>query len=152
MKEEETVYKMDLNNPPTQEKTTEEVVEEPVEEVKQEAEEAPIIQEVTEEEQELPPVEQPVEEEIENKTPEVELPENIQKVVDFMNETGGTLEDYVRLNADYSNVEDNALLLDYYKSTKPHLSLYEVNFIIEDNFSFDEEVDCLLYTSPSPRD
>ena len=132
---------MDLNNPPTQEKTTEEVVEEPVEEVKQEAEEAPIIQEVTEEEQELPPVEQPVEEEIENKTPEVELPENIQKVVDFMNETGGTLEDYVRLNADYSNVEDNALLLEYYKSTKPHLSLDEVNFIIEDNFSFDEEVD-----------
>ena len=141
LKEEETVYKMDLNNPPTQEKTTEEVVEEPVEEVKQEAEEAPIIQEVTEEEQELPPVEQPVEEEIENKTPEVELPENIQKVVDFMNETGGTLEDYVRLNADYSNVEDNALLLEYYKSTKPHLSLDEVNFIIEDNFSFDEEVD-----------
>ena len=141
LKEEETVYKMDLNNPPTQEKTTEEVVEEPVEEVKQEAEEAPIIQEVTEEEQELPPVEQPVEEEIENKTPEVELPENIQKVVDFMNETGGTLEDYVRLNADYSNVEDYALLLEYYKSTKPHLSLDEVNFIIEDNFSFDEEVD-----------
>ena len=141
LKEEETVYKMDLNNPPTQEKTTEEVVEEPVEEVKQEAEEAPIIQEVTEEKQELPPVEQPVEEEIENKTPEVELPENIQKVVDFMNETGGTLEDYVRLNADYSNVEDNALLLEYYKSTKPHLSLDEVNFIIEDNFSFDEEVD-----------
>ena len=38
------------------------------------------------------------------------LPENIEKVVDFMKETGGTLEDYVRLNADYSNVDNDTLI------------------------------------------
>ena len=58
-----------------------------------------------------------------------------------MNETGGTLEDYVRLNADYSKVDDRNLLDDYYRQTKPHLSQNERNFLIEDKFDFDEEVD-----------
>ena len=71
----------------------------------------------------------------------VELPENIQKVVDFMKETGGSLEDYVRLNQDYSKLDDNSLLLDYYKQTKPHLSSDEINFLIEDAFVYDEDVD-----------
>ena len=71
----------------------------------------------------------------------IELPENIQKVVDFINETGGTLEDYVALNKDYSNVDDMALLRDYYKQNKPHLADDEIDFLIEDSFSFDEDVD-----------
>lgn len=71
----------------------------------------------------------------------VELPENIQKVVDFINETGGTLEDYVALNKDYSNVDDLALLREYYQQSKPHLSSEEIDFLIEDKFTFDEEVD-----------
>jgi len=73
--------------------------------------------------------------------PNTDLPENIEKVVDFMRETGGTLEDYVRLNADYSNVDNDTLLKEYYKNTKSHLSKEEINFMIEDNFSWDEEVD-----------
>jgi len=71
----------------------------------------------------------------------VELPENIQKVVDFINETGGTLEDYVALNKDYSNVDDLALLREYYQQSKPHLSSDEIDFLIEDKFTFDEDVD-----------
>ena len=70
-----------------------------------------------------------------------ELPENIQKVVDFMNETGGTLEDYVKINQDYSSMEDSTLLYEYYTQTKSHLSKDEIDFLIEDNFSIDEEVD-----------
>ena len=58
-----------------------------------------------------------------------------------MKETGGTLEDYVRLNADYSNVDNDTLLREYYKQAKSHLDSSEINFMIEDNFSFDEEVD-----------
>jgi hypothetical protein len=69
------------------------------------------------------------------------LPENILKVIDFMNETGGTLEDYVRLNHDYSNVDNDILLKEYYKQTKSHLDSEEINFMIEDNFSYDEELD-----------
>ena len=69
------------------------------------------------------------------------LPENIQKVVDFMAETGGTLEDYVRLNTDYSNIDDKSLLKEYYKQTRPHLDNEEVDFLIEDSFAFDEDID-----------
>lgn len=72
---------------------------------------------------------------------EVIIPEGLDKVVEFMNETGGTLEDYVRINADYSNVDDNTLLREYYRQTKSHLDNDEINFLIEDSFSFDEDVD-----------
>ena len=71
----------------------------------------------------------------------IELPSNIQKVVEFMNETGGSLEDYVRLNADYNNVSEDNLLREYYKQTKSHLSSEEIDFLLEDNFSYDEELD-----------
>ena len=69
------------------------------------------------------------------------LPENIEKLVDFMEDTGGTVEDYVRLNADYSSVDGSALLKEYYKKAKPHLNDEEIGFIMEDNFEYDEEVD-----------
>ena len=69
------------------------------------------------------------------------LPENIEKLVKFMEETGGTVEDYARLNADYSKVDGNMLLHEYYKQAKPHLNMEERNFIIEDSFKYDEEVD-----------
>ena len=70
-----------------------------------------------------------------------ELPENIEKLVSFMQETGGTIEDYVRLNADYSNINNVALLKEYYKNTKPHLDAEEVEFLLEDKFFFDEDID-----------
>ena len=81
-----------------------------------------------------------INEELDN-NPGLELPENIQDLVKFMNETGGSLEDYVRLNADYSNVDDKALLKEYYKSKKKNLTDDEINFLIEDKFAFDEDVD-----------
>ena len=145
--QEDGTYKMNLDQPSEEEKPVDGKINvEPVEEpVKEEPAEESVLQEVTDEEEQPETTEESVEEEveekIEEKTPEVELPENIQKVVDFMNETGGTLEDYVRLNADYSNVDDEALLREYYKSTKPHLSSEEVNFMLEDNFSYDEATD-----------
>ena len=58
-----------------------------------------------------------------------------------MEETGGTLEDYVSLNKDYDGMDDMQLLREYYQQTKPHLSTDEIDFLIDDNFSFDDEVD-----------
>ena len=69
------------------------------------------------------------------------LPENVEKLVSFMEDTGGTVEDYVRLNADYSTVDNNTLLKEYYKKSKPHLDDDEINFLLEDNFSYDEDLD-----------
>jgi len=159
---EDDMYKVDLSKPPKQEQDAvqEQETEDGVlrgssenEEAGQEAEvelqgvreeEEVVLEEITDEE-----VEEKVEElqeEVEDAIEEAQetsqpLPENIQKVVDFMNETGGSLEDYVRLNADYSNVDNNTLLTEYYKQTKPHLSYDEISFLIEDSFDYDEEVD-----------
>ena len=69
------------------------------------------------------------------------LPENVDKLISFMQETGGTIEDYARLNADYTNVSGEALLKEYYKQAKPHLDSEEIQFIIEDSFNYDEDLD-----------
>jgi hypothetical protein len=95
---------------------------------------------VTEEEKEKETKEKP--EPIKKvEAPVKQLPENVEKLVSFMEETGGTVEDYVRLNADYENIDNEALLREYYKNTRPHLSYDEVNFLMEDNFKVDEDVD-----------
>jgi len=124
-----------------------EVVEEirPTEEVKPVIEE--IIDEKPEEEEvisigeKMEPQAETTAEEPQTVKQDINLPENIEKVVDFMKETGGTLEDYVRLNADYSNVDSDTLLREYYKQTKSHLDSEEISFLLEDNFEFDEELD-----------
>jgi len=68
------------------------------------------------------------------------LPENIEKLVSFMEDTGGTVEDYVRLNADYSSIDDKALLKEYYKKTKPYLESDDVSLLLED-YDYDEDID-----------
>jgi len=78
---------------------------------------------------------------IETQSNNIELPENIEKLVNFINETGGNLNDYVRLNADYNNVDENTLLKEYYKNTKPHLDSEEIDFIMEEKFKVDEDYD-----------
>jgi len=71
----------------------------------------------------------------------VVLPDNVEKLVQFMEETGGDIQDYVRLNADYSNVNEDILLKEYYKNTKPHLTDEEISFVMEDKFKYDSDTD-----------
>ena len=162
-KQDDNITKVNLDKKPEDE-TKEEVVEnntddggvvelvedtEPAqkqEEVQSEAEtqETPIVEEITEEE---------VKEQVEDLAEQAEeaiaksmetgkaLPENIQKLVDFMEDTGGSLEDYVKLNKDYSELDNLSLLKEYYKQTKPHLNEEEIDFMMDDYFSYDEEVD-----------
>ena len=134
---EEEVTKVAIDE--TKEEPVKEVVEEKTEEATEEK--VTPIQEVTEEEKVEEKKEPVMETAPEPAKPEINLPENVEKLVKFMEETGGTVEDYVRLNADYSNINDDALIREYYKQTKPHLDIEEVNFLLEDNFSFDEDVD-----------
>jgi len=146
--ESETISEVqEENNKETNEESAGQEKEEKVEE---KVEEQPVLEEIKEEEekkeeevkQETQQLTEEVKEAVqEQKETGVELPENIQKVVDFMKETGGSLEDYVKINQDYSKLDDNFLLNEYYRQTKPHLTGEEINFLIEDSFSFDEEVD-----------
>jgi len=158
---DDSVIKVDLNNPlkqedeqPVDNTETEEVQEEIVEETTDKEE---IVEQSTEEDVEAPVLEEITGEEVEETVEELEeqvdeaiaeseatgkpIPENIQKLMDFMEETGGDLNDYVKLNQDYSKLEDQDLLYEYYKQTKPHLNNEEINFLMEDTFSYDEEVD-----------
>jgi len=139
----ETITKVDLSKPP--------ITEEQVEEPKAEVEET-TVEEVVEEtvEEEIPTIEEVVEEEgvveeeeeiVAEEKPQRSLPENVEKLVEFINETGGTVEDYVRLNQDYNQMDSLTALQEYYKQTKPHLDSEEISFLLEENFSFDEDVD-----------
>ena len=92
----------------------------------------PILKEVTEESKEKEVVAQ---------LPQSDLPENIGKLVDFMRDTGGTMQDYIRLSTNYDDVDRDVLVKEYYKNTKSHLSAEEIDFMIEDNFAFDEDID-----------
>jgi len=155
---DDSVMKVDLSKPPTPKEdevkesnaddsgvvaSTEDAdATQEQEEVQPEAQaqETPVLEEITEEEVEE------VEEKVEEAIAEAEatgkpLPENIQKLMDFMKDTGGDLSDYVKLNQDYSKLDDTSLLREYYKQTKPHLDAEEINFLMEDTFSFDEDMD-----------
>jgi hypothetical protein len=114
-------------------------VGEPVQESNETTEGFSPIQEVTE--AEVKQVEAEVKEAIrDEKVLGKPLPENIEKLVAFMEETGGTIEDYTRLNADYSNVDDKTLLKEYYKKNKPYLDNSDVELLLED-FDYDEDID-----------
>ena len=163
---EQTITKVDLSKKPEEEtnETKEEVtidntddggVVEIVEDTgtaqeqkevqpKAETQESPVVEEITTEE---------VKEQVEDLTVKTEeaitesietgkpLPENVEKLLNFMEETGGDLQDYVRLNQDYSDMDNQTLLQEYYKQTKPHLTQDEIDFVMEDQFSYDEELE-----------
>ena len=114
------------------------------EEVQPEAktQETPVLEEITEEEVTVEATAKEVEEAVSQAEVTGEpLPENIQKLMDFMEDTGGDLNDYVKLNKDYSEMDNLTLLKEYYKDSKPHLNDEEINFMMEDNFSYEEDVD-----------
>jgi hypothetical protein len=152
-KQEDGSYKVDLKQSSTNktnsdalrnETKVEEKSNKKEEQVEKEEKVDTVLEEVTDTDVEKPVVEKQeaaVVEKTKEKTPEMELPENIEKLVKFMNETGGTIEDYVKLNADYSKIEDSDLLKSYYQQTKGHLTSEEIDFLLEDNYSFDEGVD-----------
>ena len=166
--EEPEVYKVDLDNPPVQEteeqtNETEETTADPTgvvgsdentratekqEEVQPQAEvqetDLPVLEEITEDQvqEKVEQVEEAVEEAVaEAQATGKPIPENIQKLIDFMDDTGGNLEDYVRLNADISKLDTTDVLDEYYKQTKPHLSGEERSFLLDETFSYDEEMD-----------
>ena len=153
---EDAVQKQSTDEVPVRDEseTSEKVLEENVEttdekptgeEVSEEvSNEQPVVEEITEEK-----IEEQVEDLVEETKEAIAeaqetgeaLPENIQKLVDFMEETGGDINDYVRLNQDYSTYDDNSVLREYYKQTKKHLTDEEISFLMEDSFSYNEEED-----------
>ena len=136
------------------EQNVETAVEEPAREEERVQDEQPVQEEVAEQESALQEI---TDEEVEEVAEQLEedvataieestkaganLPENIQKVVDFMDETGGTLEDYVRLNTDYSQLNEDQLLREYYETKYKAYDREDIDFLLNDKFAYDEELD-----------
>ena len=154
-KDDDSVIKVDLSKPPTNETEESDTDDSGVagsdedaeptqseDEVQSEGEaqeETPVLEEITDED--IVTKEEVMDALDESEATGKPLPENIQKLVDFMEETGGSLEDYVKLNRDTSGLNDQQVLKEYYEKTKPHLSSDEIDFLIEDRFSYDEDID-----------
>ena len=144
------IIKVDLSKPPPVKEEVvevkENVIEQPkvVEEVAKEnieVPEQPVIEEITQEEK-VEEIKEVAEKAIENmEATGKPLPENIEKLIKFMDETGGDLNDYVQLNRDISKMDDSDVLDEYYKQTKSHLTSEERSFLLEDTYGIDEELD-----------
>ena len=157
--QDDGVYRVNIDTPPTQEADASEeqsadeisVRNEPEtsEEVREENEQESI-EELTEQSEEkekeetLEIVEESEQEIVQDTEQDIaqtnEYPEDIQKLVEFMQDTNGTLEDYVNLNRDYSKMDNTTLVYEYYKNNKPHLNNEDINFLMQKDFAYDEEV------------
>lgn len=157
--QDDGVYRVNVDTPPTQEADASEkqsadevsVRDEPEasEEVREENEQESI-EELTEQSEEkeeketLEIVEESEQEIVQDTEQDVvqtnEYPEDVQKLVEFMQDTNGTLEDYVNLNRDYSKMDNTTLVYEYYKNNKPHLNNEDINFLMQKDFAYDEEV------------
>ena len=141
-KDDPEITKVDLSKPIETVDENQTDLEEAIEEVSQEevaSNEAPALEEITEED--IVTEEEVIDALDANEESGKAIPENVQKLMDFMNETGGDLNDYVNLNRDVGDLDNEDALREYYKKTKPHLNAEEINFLMEDNFSFDEDID-----------
>ena len=132
-KVDEEIREQNTEEPVKEEEEKEEISDSPLELVNEEPQE-----ELKEEPQQ---VEKVVEEKPIQDQPQMQLPENVEKLVQFMEETGGTVEDYVNLNRDVTKMDNTTLLREYYKNTKPHLDADDVDFLFNKNFAYDEETD-----------
>jgi hypothetical protein len=149
MVQEPEIHKVDFSNPPevtpepeaVKEDENQTDLEEIIEEVTQEevtTDEVPTLEEVTDADN----AEQVVEIVTQPPVPvESGVPDNIKKLLTFMDDTGGDINDYVKLNRDTDSLDNQDALSEYYRETKPHLSAEEINFMIEDQFSYDESLD-----------
>ena len=114
----------------------------PVEKVVVEPSDTPVMEEVTNDTSEVEEVAEVLEKEIvQSIEANKELPANVKKLMSFMEDTGGDLKDYVKLNRDYSEMDNQSLLKEYYETTKPHLQADEIDFLMDDQFKYDEDID-----------
>lgn len=70
-----------------------------------------------------------------------EIPEEVSKYLDYKKETGRSFRDFQELQKDWSEVEDTQVLKKFLQETKPHLDKEDIEHIISEDYSYDEELD-----------
>lgn len=64
----------------------------------------------------------------------VELTPELEALLKYQKETGRGLGDYLELSKDYASMDENELLRNYLKQTKPHYDDDDIRYHIESNF------------------
>ena len=142
LEEDAPEVKITSEVPQEEEQQVEEKQEETVEETQQEPQE----EQVEETKVEDTAVEEEVREEPEevlSNTEEknIELPEDVKAFMKFNEETGRGMEDYVKLNVNYDEMDQADLLRQYIKQEKPHFDEDDVSYYIESNYVSSEDDD-----------
>ena len=70
-----------------------------------------------------------------------ELPEDVSAYFKYKQDTGRGINDFYNLQKDIDGMEDDVVLANYYESTEEGLDSEDIQDIIEDKFSFDEDLD-----------
>lgn len=66
---------------------------------------------------------------------QAELPEDIKKLMEY------GVDNYIKINKDWDNADSTETLKEYYKQTKPHLDDADIEYLLEEEYSFDEDID-----------
>jgi hypothetical protein len=64
-----------------------------------------------------------------------ELPEDVKKLMEY------GVDNYIKINKDWDNASSTETLKEYYKQTKPHLDDADIEYLLEEEYSFDEDID-----------
>lgn len=70
-----------------------------------------------------------------------ELPEAIQKALDFMEDTGGSLEDFLRVNQDFSKLPEDEVIRQHLSNLYPSLDSDDIAYEMERLFGVNEDED-----------
>jgi hypothetical protein len=71
----------------------------------------------------------------------LDLPEEVEKYLQYKEQTNRGLKDFVKANEDVSEYEDQALLREYYMQTNPELDDNDISYLINEKYKVDENVD-----------
>jgi hypothetical protein len=69
------------------------------------------------------------------------LPEDVSKYLEYKKETGRGFNDFVKVNNDYDDLNDDQILAEYYSLTEEDLDSEDIQYLMEERFSYDEDVD-----------
>lgn len=70
-----------------------------------------------------------------------ELPEDVSAFLNFKKETGRGLNDFIKINTDLDSMSPDQLLREYYSQKESDLDAEEIEYLIADKFSYDEDLD-----------
>ena len=71
----------------------------------------------------------------------LDLPEEVEKYLQYKEQTNRGLRDFVKANEDVSEYEDQSLLREYYMQTNPELDDNDISYLINEKYEVDENVD-----------